>query len=120
MLTPFGKTIRKHRIDATMTLREMAGALDISPAFLSAVETGRKPIPESFIDRIAALLNLDIAARAELKSAADASATAMRMQFGQDASARDREVATLFARQFGELTDADKEAIRHILEGGRR
>lgn len=119
MLTPFGKAVRKHRIDAGMTLRAMADVLGVSAAFLSAVETGRKPLPEGFVDRIAVVLDLDMAARAELKKAAEISAREMKMHFGRDASVRDREVATLFARQFSELSDAEKEKIRAILEGGR-
>ncbi|MFT8234171.1 helix-turn-helix domain-containing protein [Pseudomonas guariconensis] len=57
MLTEFGKTLRKIRIDNGMLLKDMATALGISPAYLSAVETGKKPIPDGFVGRVAQMLN---------------------------------------------------------------
>jgi len=53
MLTEFGKMLRKIRIDKGLLLKDLAGALSISPAYLSAVETGKKPIPDDFLGRIA-------------------------------------------------------------------
>ena len=41
-LTDFGKAVRKARLDADETLATMAESLNVSPAFLSAMETGRK------------------------------------------------------------------------------
>lgn len=119
MLTDYGKLVRKHRIDRGMTLREMAGALEISPAFLSATETGRKSVPRELVDRIVKCLDLDIADRAELVKAIEKSKTEFKVRLGGQASGKDREVAAMFARQFPEMSDADKEAIRKILEGRR-
>ena len=48
MLTPFGQIVRKKRIDKFLTLKEMADALGVSSAFLSAVEMGRKAIPDDW------------------------------------------------------------------------
>ncbi len=53
-LTEFGKAIRKARIDADITLVGMAHDLQISPSFLSAVETGNKKFPIGLADRIKA------------------------------------------------------------------
>ncbi|MEZ2349554.1 helix-turn-helix domain-containing protein [Caballeronia sp. RCC_10] len=47
-LTPFGKAVRKARLDADVTLSDMASALGVTSAFLSAMETGRKKIPSDF------------------------------------------------------------------------
>lgn len=51
-LTDFGKTVRKARLDANETLATMAESLDVSPAFLSAMETGRKKIPDEWVEKI--------------------------------------------------------------------
>lgn len=51
-LTDFGKAVRKARLDANETLSTMADALNVSPAFLSAMETGRKNISEEWIVKI--------------------------------------------------------------------
>lgn len=51
-LTDFGKTVRKARLDTDETLATMAESLGISPAFLSALETGRKNISEEWVKKI--------------------------------------------------------------------
>lgn len=51
-LTDFGKTVRKARLDAEETLSTMADNLGVSPAFLSAMETGRKNISEEWVNKI--------------------------------------------------------------------
>ena len=50
-ITPFGKQVRKYRIDADLTLSDMAEELDVSPAYLSAIETGRKPLNDELVRR---------------------------------------------------------------------
>jgi transcriptional regulator with XRE-family HTH domain len=45
-MTPFGREIRKIRIDADLTLGEMAVALGKKPSYMSAVELGDKPLSE--------------------------------------------------------------------------
>ncbi len=51
-LTDFGKVIRKARIDADVSLAEMASTLATTPSFLSALEMGRKKIPHEWPPRI--------------------------------------------------------------------
>lgn len=48
-LDKFGKLVRDIRITRSLLLYDMAKALDISPAELSAIERGKKPIPDWFI-----------------------------------------------------------------------
>ena len=52
MLTEFGKRVRKARIDASVTMMEMATELETTPSFLSAIETGRKKVPSEWVARI--------------------------------------------------------------------
>lgn len=51
-LTDFGKAIRTARIETDATLSQMADAIGATPAFLSAIETGRKKIPSTWIEKI--------------------------------------------------------------------
>jgi transcriptional regulator with XRE-family HTH domain len=44
-MTPFGAKLRQLRADRRITLRAMATALDVSPAYLSALEHGRRGAP---------------------------------------------------------------------------
>lgn len=52
MLDKFGKLIQDIRISRKILLYDMAKTLDISSAELSAIECGRKPIPDWFIDSL--------------------------------------------------------------------
>lgn len=51
-MTEFGKYLRKLRIDQGENLSDMAKNIGVSASFLSAVETGKKRIPDSFLPRI--------------------------------------------------------------------
>ena len=46
MLDKFGTLVRDIRITRSLLLYDMAKTLDISPAELSAIECGRKPVPD--------------------------------------------------------------------------
>lgn len=52
MLTGIGKFLRKLRIDNEEILKDMADALGVSSAFLSAVENGKKKMPDSWIEKL--------------------------------------------------------------------
>lgn len=51
-LTDFGLAVRKARLDVRSTLADMANQLNVTPAFLSAIETGRKKIPLDFVSKV--------------------------------------------------------------------
>lgn len=44
-MTPFGRRLRELRARRGVTLQHMAAALDVSPAYLSALEHGRRGRP---------------------------------------------------------------------------
>lgn len=52
-LTKFGATVREYRRELGLTLSNMATALGTSPAFLSAMETGRSKVPMEWAEKIA-------------------------------------------------------------------
>ncbi|PIT24253.1 MULTISPECIES: helix-turn-helix domain-containing protein [Snodgrassella] len=51
-LTKFGEAVREARRKTKQTLQTMSDKLEVSPAFLSAIETGRNKVPMSFIHKI--------------------------------------------------------------------
>jgi transcriptional regulator with XRE-family HTH domain len=53
-LSKFGVTVREYRRSLQITLSSMATSLNTSPAFLSAMETGRSKIPMDWVEKIAA------------------------------------------------------------------
>jgi hypothetical protein len=56
-LTEFGKAVRKARIDTGQTLLSMAGELETTASFLSAMETGRKKISSEWVTKIKSFFN---------------------------------------------------------------
>lgn len=51
-LDSFGRMVRDIRLVRAMLLYDMAKDLDISSAELSAIECGRKPVPDWFISKL--------------------------------------------------------------------
>ena len=51
-ITEFGRLVRKARLDARVTLLDMATVLQVSSAFLSGLETGRKKVSEEWVLKI--------------------------------------------------------------------
>ena len=51
-ITEYGKIVRKARIDADLTMLDMAEDLGVSSAYLSALEVGRKRIPSDFLGKV--------------------------------------------------------------------
>lgn len=112
MVTPFGKELRKIRIDHNEILMDMAEKLEVSPAFLSAVETGKKNVPSHWVNEIAAAYRLSAEKRERLSQAAIDSTTQIKMNL-TGASDQKREVALVFARQFDTISD---ETVQSLLE----
>lgn len=57
-LSPYGKLIRKLRIDRNINQKEHAYLLGVSPTFLSGIEKGKKAISMDIINKTIAVLNL--------------------------------------------------------------
>lgn len=57
-VTNFGKYLRKLRIDKEEKLEDMADKLSVSSAYLSAIELGKRNIPQDMIYKIANNYNL--------------------------------------------------------------
>jgi transcriptional regulator with XRE-family HTH domain len=56
----FGSFIRAKRLEADITLRGMAQILDISPVYMSNIETDRNPAPKAdILENLAKALRLD-------------------------------------------------------------
>lgn len=72
-LTPFGKAVRKARLDADVTLGEMAAELGVTSAFLSSIENGRKKVPQDLVPEVQKFLEKRHIAAPSLQSLADVS-----------------------------------------------
>ena len=112
MTTAIGKELRKLRIDREERLLDMAQTLSKSPAFVSAVETGRKSPPVHFEELVIDRYGLQQESAVALRQAADQSRKTFTLH-PESESARD--TAGLLARRMNDLSDDQLRKIRNIL-----
>ena len=117
MTTAIGKELRKLRIDREERLLDMARNLSKSPAFVSAVETGRKSPPVRFEELVIEHYGLQQDAADALRQAADQSRESFTLR---PASASARDTAGLLARRMNDLSDDQLKKIRNILAEDRK
>lgn len=116
MLTDFGKVCRKIRIDSDEILADMAEKLRVTSSFLSAIENGKKNVPEELCLKIKNLYNLDEKEYEKLLIAANNSQRQVKIQMDRLGNA-DRELVLSFARGFENLDAREKDKIIRILKG---
>lgn len=115
MLTDFGRFLRKIRIDCGEILKDMAEKLNVSAAYLSAVEMGKRNIPEQWVNRISELYNLSEEEKNNLNDAADNSAKSITLSF-DNISDSHKETAILFAREFENVDTETLDKIKKLLK----
>ena len=111
-LTPFGLTLRKLRLDKNLRLFDLAQLLDLSPAFLSAIETGRKPIPGGFVTKLSRAMELTAQEVNELGKAKDRTRREIKVDQNKE---EDRELIASFARQIDGMPPEKRDAIKKLL-----
>ena len=115
MLTDFGRFLRKIRIDCDEILKDMAEKLNVSAAYLSAVELGKRNIPEQWVNKISKLYNLSEEEKNRLNDAADNSAKSITFSF-DNISDSHKETAILFAREFENVDVETLDKIKKLLK----
>ena len=115
MLTSAGRFLRKLRIDEGEILRDMATKLGVLPAFLSAVENGKKRVPEAWTAKLEKLYSLAPEQIAELKDVIAESSDTIELNI-RNASKENRQLAVSFARQFDTLDEETAQKLFRILK----
>ncbi|UYO62783.1 helix-turn-helix domain-containing protein [Acetobacterium wieringae] len=116
MITAFGKCLRRLRIDSDEILKDMAEKLNVTSSFLSAVENGKRNIPNDWIEKISILYGVTVG---DLRRAAEQSAKDIKISL-EDRSESDRDLVFSFARNFNQLNDDEKENLKKILSQKKR
>lgn len=106
-MTPFGQKIRALRDERGITLKAMAQALDVSPAYLSALEHGRRGKPTWYlVQRITIFFNVIWDEAEELKRLAELSDPNVTLSTaGMNPKAT--EFANRLAKDIGNLDNED-------------
>ncbi|MBX6321538.1 MAG: helix-turn-helix transcriptional regulator [Rhodospirillaceae bacterium] len=116
-MTPFGEKLRRLREARGVQLKEMAAALKVSPAYLSALEHGHRGRPSGgLVQQISAYFNLAWDDVDELKRLAEISAPRVVIDTA-GLSPRATEVANRLAGRIAALDDAALAAILAVLDG---
>lgn len=110
MKTTLGTFLRELRLQHGEKLKDMAENLNVSSAFLSAVENGKKKMPDSWYEKLANLYNLSAKQREDLETAVIESGETIELRI-KDMSSGNRDLAICFARHFDSL---DEEASKQI------
>ncbi len=113
MLTAFGKTLRKIRIENDELLKEMAAKLNVTSAYLSAVENGNREVPDSWIDILATEYNLSNEEKKELQLFAYEKKENIKINL-QGMEKKERELALAFARSINGLTEKEIDKLLNI------
>lgn len=114
-LTPFGEKVREIRKHREILLLDMAKIAEVSPGFLSMVETGRKQIPDDLVHKISSGLKLEHRLTIELQKAAALSAREYRLKLKENAGSLDRTLAFTMEKQFAKMTTLKKRKILELL-----
>jgi transcriptional regulator with XRE-family HTH domain len=69
MYTELGKWLKMFRLSEDIKLYDMAGKMNVSSAFLSAIETGKKTVPTNFFDKMNGVYVLSPEQKTELMEA---------------------------------------------------
>lgn len=119
-LTPFGKRIRELRAERGVTQKDMAAAIGVSTAYLSALELGQRGLPAWYlVQRIIAYFNVIWDEAGELERLAQISHPRVRLDtegLGPEAT----ELANRFARRLPTLSPQEISAILAILDPATR
>jgi transcriptional regulator with XRE-family HTH domain len=114
-VTPFGQKLRAMRADRGISLKTMAEELGVSPAYLSALEHGRRGAPTWYlVQRIITFFNVIWDEAEEIERLAQISHPRVVVDtsgLGPQAT----EFANTFARRVGSLNEGDIRALMELL-----
>ncbi len=114
MATNYGKVLRKIRVDRDELLKDMAGKIGITSAYLSSIENGKRQIPTGLTRAIAEKYELNHETIKKLEEAEDNTRTSIQFDF-TDANENQKTTVLKLARQFSDLSDEQLAEIRRIL-----
>jgi transcriptional regulator with XRE-family HTH domain len=118
-MTPFGDRMRKLRAERKMTLKDMAEAVGVSPAYLSALEHGKRGRPSwHLIQRIIAHFNIIWDEAEEVVHLARISHPRIAIDTA-GLSPRATELANRLAAEIGKLDQATLEDIMALIDRRR-
>lgn len=115
MISNFGKFCRKLRIDHGELLKDMSTKLNVTASYLSAVENGKRDIPDMWEEVLADNYSLSKIDREELADAIFTSRKQIKFEL-DNLTDSDKDLVLAFARKLDNLNTSDKDKILKILK----
>lgn len=115
-MTELATILKKVRLECGQVLKNMADVLSVTSSYLSAVENGKRPMPEEWLKTLKEAYNLDNNTMEKVKKAADDLKTTIKMNL-ENTTHTKKEAAVVFARSFEEMDDQTAKSIIKILKG---
>ena len=117
-MTPFGEAIRRLRAERGITQRQMASAIGVSPAYLSALEHGNRSEPSwEFVQRVIGYFNIIWDEAEELQMLAGLSRPKVVINTS-GLTPKATEVANKLATAIGRLDAATLQEIEALIDRG--
>ncbi|AEV34857.1 transcriptional regulator, XRE family [Pseudovibrio sp. FO-BEG1] len=114
-MTPFGAKVRELRAKQNITLKEMAEALSVSSAYLSALEHGKRGTPTWYmVQRIITYFNVIWDEAEELQRLAELSNPKITIDTG-GLTPRATELTNMLASKINGLSEESLEHLIHQL-----
>lgn len=111
-MTPFGEKVRTMRTERGIAQKEMAAALGVSPAYLSALEHGRRGVPNwAMVQKIIGFFNVIWDEAEELEALAARSDPRVTL----DTAGLSPKATALANRLAGEIGALDEDDIARIV-----
>lgn len=115
MLTRFGKQLRSLRIENDLRLKDMADELGVTVAYLSAVENGKRAVPDSWIIKLIEQYSLSEEEAIKLQKAACENKKDIKINL-ENANEYEAGLALSFARKFRTLSVEQVNELQRILD----
>lgn len=115
MLTLLGKELRILRISRGEILKEMADKLGITPAYLSAIENGKREPTRKFMNTLISVYDLSEKEIEKLEKAYSETINSISINFTEEMSPTQKDLSFVFARRFDKLSEDDITDIMKIL-----
>lgn len=116
MTSEFGIYMREIRKKTNESLRTMAKNLEVSAAFLSSMEVGKRKVPSEIVNKISNIYNFTEDEKKELEDIASKTNSKITIDLNE-LSEEEKEVSLVFARKIkqadGDLLKKLKEALNN-------
>ena len=114
MLTALGKELRILRINNNEILKEMAAKLNITSAYISAIENGKREPTQKFIQTLFSVYELDENIKERIENAYYTTIDSININLSNQTPTQ-RDLSFVFARKFDSLSDDEIKKIIEIL-----